>query len=360
MNTIRPQRSTSITVMAILAIVVGALGSLISIISAAMLKVGSYGTANANPLDALVILLGPPFVLAAGIGLLLRKRWAWFSMAVILFAALGWQAWQIASPPPREDRTYISPSGVPTTVLGSEPTYSPMMIAASLAMLAILFSRKSRAQFGPWLVTAAPREEQRREMPAVSGGSEWRVGHQGRDQIFYEERLDGAWQRIVIDGEMLMGRPHHVIYFASPESWHRYPEWARHRRDEIIARIKSQFREPDYEYSDGGTASTFTVPASFTPASHGPAQAKAMTSSEIRALLAFLAILLGIAGGMAWLVGTGLKRGETYWPAKRNSQQRVVSQAKEPVMFWTSIGVYSSIGFGALGFSVCMIRWSRK
>jgi len=39
-----------------------------------------------------------------------------------------------------------------------------------------------------------------------------------------------------------------VIYFASPERWRRYPAWAQGRRDEIIARITSEFREPDYEY----------------------------------------------------------------------------------------------------------------
>ena len=66
--------------------------------------------------------------------------------------------------------------------------------------------------------------------------------------MYYEEFRDGSWQRIAISGEMLCGRAHHVIYFDSPELWQSYPEWARHRRDEIIARIKSDFREPDYEY----------------------------------------------------------------------------------------------------------------
>ena len=66
--------------------------------------------------------------------------------------------------------------------------------------------------------------------------------------MYYEEKIDGAWQRIDIDGEMLMGRAHHVIYFAPAERWQSYPDWARHRRGEIIQRIKSQFREPDYEY----------------------------------------------------------------------------------------------------------------
>lgn len=78
--------------------------------------------------------------------------------------------------------------------------------------------------------------------------AEWRVGHTGRDMMYYEEKIDGTWQRIAIDGEMLMGRAHHVIYFKSATDWQRYPEWARHRRAEIIARIKIQFREPDYEY----------------------------------------------------------------------------------------------------------------
>ena len=58
-----------------------------------------------------------------------------------------------------------------------------------------------------------------------------------------------GWQRIRIEGEMLMGRAHHVIYFATPQAWLNYPEWARHRRDEIISRIKSVFCPPDYEHS---------------------------------------------------------------------------------------------------------------
>jgi hypothetical protein len=76
----------------------------------------------------------------------------------------------------------------------------------------------------------------------------WRVGHRGRDAMYYEELHGSSWRRIEIHGEMLTGRAHHVIYFDSPERWLGYPEWARDRRDEIITRIKSEFREPDYEY----------------------------------------------------------------------------------------------------------------
>lgn len=44
----------------------------------------------------------------------------------------------------------------------------------------------------------------------------WRVGHSGRDSMYYEEFRGGGWERLVIDGEMLMGPAHHVIYFDSP------------------------------------------------------------------------------------------------------------------------------------------------
>jgi len=66
--------------------------------------------------------------------------------------------------------------------------------------------------------------------------------------MYYEERVQGQWQHLEISGEMLTGRAHHVIYFASAASWQSYPAWAKHRREEIIGRIKSAFREPDYEY----------------------------------------------------------------------------------------------------------------
>jgi hypothetical protein len=73
---------------------------------------------------------------------------------------------------------------------------------------------------------------------------DWRVGHKGRDAMYYEEFTDGLWRRIEIDGEMLMGRAHHIIYFVSTH----FPGWAAGRRDQIVARIKSAFCPPDYEY----------------------------------------------------------------------------------------------------------------
>ncbi len=80
----------------------------------------------------------------------------------------------------------------------------------------------------------------------------WRVGHDDRDAVYYEELHGGAWRRLVIDGEMLTGRAHHVIYFGPRAAWNAMPEWAHGRRDEIIARMKSVLAIPDYEYEGEG------------------------------------------------------------------------------------------------------------
>ena len=78
----------------------------------------------------------------------------------------------------------------------------------------------------------------------------WKVGHQSRDSLFYEEYVNGKWERINIDGEMQFGNgtPHHIIFFVSAEKWKELPAWTRDRRTEILERIKSECREPEYEY----------------------------------------------------------------------------------------------------------------
>jgi hypothetical protein len=350
---IPPARSVLVTTAAWLIILAGALASLISIISFLMLLARSYGTSTGGLLDWLLVLAGPPVTFVAGIGLLRRRRWAWFCIAGILCAVLAWQAFQIAFPSPSGTTTYTSPSGVPTTVLSSGPAYSLPVIAVCVVMLAVLFSHRSRAEFvSGRMKLRAPAALARGQH--AEPAKDWRVGHTGRDSMYYEELRDGVWQRIAIDGEMLIGRAHHVIYFASPEQWQRYPDWARHRRDAIIARIKSVFREPDYEYDGGGTIGA-TVSLTAVPR----ATARPMKASEFRALLVALAFLLGITGLMAWLVSNGMQNNETWWPAKRASQQRTVSRAKEPAMFWTSIGIYSGTGLATFGLAVCMVRWSR-
>ena len=78
----------------------------------------------------------------------------------------------------------------------------------------------------------------------------WRVGHIERDWMFYDELVGGSWERITIDGGMLIGKPHHVIYFPTPEEWEDMPVWAQGRQNEIVGRIKSAFTPPGYEYEE--------------------------------------------------------------------------------------------------------------
>ena len=187
----------------------------------------------------------------------------------------------------------------------------------------------------------------------------WRVGHQGRDRMYYEELRGGAWERLDIDGEMLMGRAHHVIYFASSEQWLRYPAWARGRRDEIIARITSEFREPDYEY-DGLSGADSPPPSSIAAPPVPPARKGTSSRSENRALLIAMLALLVLAAGMAWLVLSGVARGETYLPIKSAVLRRTVSRENEPAMFWVSTGLYTIIGAGSLVLGVIAARAGRR
>jgi hypothetical protein len=115
--------------------------------------------------------------------------------------------------------------------------YWPVLLGAIavmivVALLKVKFSKPRTTGSG----TAKPADV----------GKGWRVGHMGRDQMFYEEFRNGAWHRIEISGEMLTGRAHHVIYFGAI----RFPEWAVAHRGEIITRIKSEFRLPDHEYDE--------------------------------------------------------------------------------------------------------------
>lgn len=124
MDTNTPARSAAITAIAWLAIAVGGLGSIISFITAAMFAVGSYGTKNANALDALISIVGPPVMLVAGVGSLRRKRIAWFTFVAILFAMLAWKGAEFLKPVAVEDRTFIDANGVQTTIMGGGATHS--------------------------------------------------------------------------------------------------------------------------------------------------------------------------------------------------------------------------------------------
>ncbi len=356
-----PPRSLLVTILGWLVIVGSALLSTISFISLLMIFVGSYGTSTSDPLGFLTVIVAPPVTFVAGIGLLRRWWWARIYMLALLLVVLGYNGYQfIRGPIPQH--SYVSPGGVPTTVLASEAFYSIPVIVVCVGLLVILLTRGVRAEFAAsrpsfpsWdhavKPSASEKPRQNNLMSEIKRG--WRVGHHGRDCLFYEELHGIAWQRIEISGEMLMGPTHHVIYFASAKEWKKYPDWANQHRDEIMARIKSEFREPDYKYYEDSNLSV-SPRASATPAT---------TSASRKNLpwqLLALVILLGISGGMFWLVNDGIGKGETTLPMKQSTHRRIVSRIKEPATFWLSIGVYATIGAGTLGLVLWGVRVALK
>lgn len=184
-------------------------------------------------------------------------------------------------------------------------------------------------------------------------GAVWRVGHRGRDDLFYEERHRGRWRRIEIPGEMLTGRAHHVVYVPGPERWRAYPDWARDRRDEIVARIRSELRAPDYEYAHGGDVPR-SASASPSPPGHGALPAA--TRQQKAALSAAIALLLAIAAGAGWCAVDGMRRGVTVLPIARATLQRPVTRDREPATFALAIAVYGGASAGAGGLAALALR----
>jgi hypothetical protein len=345
-------RSLFVTVLGWCLIVASALASVISFFTVLIIVAGSYGTSSGMTLEGLTIILGPPLTLVAGIALLYRKPWARFYLIALICVVLAFNGYHIIRGPTPQS-TQASADGVVTTRLESPAQYSLPVIALCIGLLLKLFSPSIRSEFG----TSS-------SMGRVIA-TQWRVGHQGRDRMYYEEERDGEWQRIEISGEMLMGQAHHVIYFDPPERWQSYPEWARNRRAEIISRIKSEFREPDYEYyGDGEAPSSIepSVPPILPSASQTAAflASQKATPKQMGVLGLFILVFLAIAGGMFWLVNDGIHRGETLYPTKRATQRRSVSLQQEPTMFWTSLGLYGFIGLGSSVLALWFIQQGWK
>lgn len=365
------RRSIFVTVLGWIIIVISGLLTPISLFSILTILVGGDGSSSVTLLGFFSVVLLPPASFVAGIALLRRWTWGWYFVIGLLGFIILMNIWTLMTA--RETTTtYTSPSGVKNTVMASGPNYHsiPLIVICSV-LIFWLFRRSIRSEFGVFagpgaLTLPQPNPAAAQVQPSPLGpavlplpaGRDWRVGHQGRDRMFYEELREGTWQRIDIDGEMLMGRAHHVIYFAAPEQWKQYPEWARDRRNEIISRIKMEFRPPDYEYQ--GDAEGIAAPASpkFPVPSHISASAMGSraTAKEKRALLITILVFAAIFGGMAWLVASGVSSGSTYFPTKRASQQRAVVRDQEPALFWFSISLYSGIGLGASATAIWFIR----
>lgn len=246
----RPSPSPALPgVLAWFMIMAGILGLPVSALFLLALAGKSYATREVHFLFCSIMLLGPAALLLTGLGLRKRRLWAKSVTAAGICAILLVCALRCAAVPrPGPVWNYGNMTAASSITVGSRPGTAMLMGACVFMIFRLLASDTRRACASSamppeWTSSGEPAspllEESRRP---------WRVGHRGRDAMYYEEEINDHWLRLDIDGEMLTGRAHHVIYFASRDQWQSYPEWARHRRAEIVARIKREFRKPDYEY----------------------------------------------------------------------------------------------------------------
>ena len=248
-----PRRTLFTTLIGTAAILLGGLVSLFSLF-ALLLAIGKdYVTTPPEPLGIFLIFILPPGTLLAGIGLLLRHRWARWWMILLMVGLVALSAKHLLAPDHADPAFAPIPGPAADAAQRVLSIGSVSCIAVGSLVLLGLFARPVRREFqtpgksAPAFIPSAPPPMKPPALPQ-DGNADWRVGHSGRDMMYYEEQHHGSWQRLDIDGEMLTGRAHHVIYFPSAATWQGHPEWARQRREEIIARIKSRFCEPDYEY----------------------------------------------------------------------------------------------------------------
>lgn len=366
------KKSAFVTALGWIAIVCGIIGLPISILSLLMVVARSYGTSQPDPLGFINIVFGPGILIITGIGLLRRKGWARIAAIVILAGIILSDVWRIfrhVSGP----KVIVSATGVPTAIMSSGIEYYiylvPWLIICLFVMLRLLTSRV-RAEFPVSDLTRqrnasatsqplpAPRDESADRLRG------WRVGHRGRDCMFYEEWREGTWQCIEIDGEMLLGRAHHIIYFPSPEKWLAYPAWAQYRRDEIISRIKSEFREPDYEYHGGGdstaasatSAATPSAAVDFTPRSHASTKPSADPPSSWFTLAFVVLLFVALAVFMFWLVKSSLETGLTVMPNRLAHLERTLTREDDAFSFWFATVFYAATGLGASGCAFWLVR----
>ena len=76
----------------------------------------------------------------------------------------------------------------------------------------------------------------------------WKIVGMGRDELAYVERDKG---RVIFGAELMGTGPVSRIITIPASDWDTsVPAWARGRREEIVARIRSEMPDPRYKYID--------------------------------------------------------------------------------------------------------------
>lgn len=85
----------------------------------------------------------------------------------------------------------------------------------------------------------------------------WRLRCLRAGNWAYEERKGPEWRRGFVLSEVTDYRepPHHLQIMNSAR-WTEYPDWTHGRREEILSRIRSELKEPDYVLQDANPPST--------------------------------------------------------------------------------------------------------
>lgn len=79
----------------------------------------------------------------------------------------------------------------------------------------------------------------------------WRLLCVSPDGWRYEEKHAEAWTGFLMSEQMDFREPPHHLEIMSSSRWSEYPEWTHGRREEILARIRSELKEPNYVLKEG-------------------------------------------------------------------------------------------------------------
>ena len=73
----------------------------------------------------------------------------------------------------------------------------------------------------------------------------WKVKKEGNGNQKYLELDGNNWRSITFNCEMYSnGAPRHTIIIS--KDWGTYPDWAQAKKNEIITRLRSVLKEPEY------------------------------------------------------------------------------------------------------------------
>ncbi len=149
------KRGLFITLLAFVIIVISALLMPISAITLLMILAGSHGTSTFDPLGFLGTVVAPAASLAAGVGLLLRRKWARYYFIALFGLFITYSAWRVTSGH-HETTTHTSSTGVKTAVptsFGGSSSHRPLLFVSAV-VLAGLCRRSVREEFNKPVASA--------------------------------------------------------------------------------------------------------------------------------------------------------------------------------------------------------------